>query len=167
MVEPVIIVPYDPNWNELYQSERDVIVDSIGKYIRNIEHIGSTSVEGLAAKPIIDIMIGIESLSDATYCITPLQQLGYEYVPEFESELPMRRYFRKSSNGVRTHHIHMVERTSDFWQRHIAFRDILRENQLVREEYEALKYRLSEVHRNNREAYTDAKTDFIEAALSA
>lgn len=167
MVEPVIIVAYDSNWAKLYEMERDVIVARIEEYIQDIQHMGSTSVEGLAAKPIIDIMIGIRSLDDAKHCIPPLEMMGYEYVPEFEKDLPMRRYLRKSANGIRTHHIHMVERSSDFWNKHIAFRDILRSDASVRNEYAALKYRLAEEYRDDREGYTDAKTNFIETALSA
>ncbi len=166
MVEPVIIVPYDLNWAKLYEIEREDIVARIGEYIQDIQHMGSTSVEGLAAKPIIDIMIGIRTLEDAKHCIPPLELVGYEYVPEFEKDLPMRRYLRKSTDGVRTHHIHMVERSSDFWNKHITFRDILRSNTSIRDEYATLKYRLSEAYRIDREGYTDAKTDFIETALS-
>lgn len=167
MVEPVIIVPYDSNWKNLYQIEGREIVARIGEYIQDIQHIGSTSVEGLAAKPIIDMMIGIRSLDDARHCIPPLEAIGYEYVPEFEKDLPMRRYLRKSKGGIRTHHIHMVERSSDFWNKHIAFRDILRSNTTLRDEYATLKYRLAQVYHDDREGYTDAKTDFIETALSA
>jgi GrpB-like predicted nucleotidyltransferase (UPF0157 family) len=167
MVEPVIIVPFDPNWKNLFEQEREEIIVQIGEYIQDIQHMGSTSVEGLAAKPIIDIMIGIGSLDEARHCIRPLEVMGYEYVPEFEKDLPMRRYLRKSKNGIRTHHIHMVERSSDFWNKHIAFRDILRSNISIRDEYAALKYHLSEVYRVDREGYTDAKTDFIETALSS
>jgi GrpB-like predicted nucleotidyltransferase (UPF0157 family) len=167
MVEPVIIVPYDPNWRKLYEIELEEIVARIGEYIQDIQHMGSTSVEGLAAKPIIDMMIGIRTLDDAKHCIPSLEAMGYEYVPEFEKDLPMRRYLRKSIDGIRTNHIHMVERSSDFWNKHIAFRDILRTHATVRDEYAALKYRLSEAYRDDREGYTDAKTDFIETALSA
>lgn len=165
MVEPVIIVPYDANWKKLYEIEREDIVARIGEYIQDIQHMGSTSVEGLAAKPIIDMMIGIRSLDDAVHCILPLETMGYEYVSEFEKDLPMRRYLRKSRDGIRTHHIHMVERSSDFWNKHIAYRDILRNYANVRDEYAMLKYRLAETHRDDREGYTGAKTDFIETAL--
>jgi GrpB-like predicted nucleotidyltransferase (UPF0157 family) len=166
MGEPVIVVPYDPRWMLLYRVEEREILTRIANYVVDIQHMGSTSVEGLAAKPIIDIIIGIRSLTDAMNCIPPLQEMGYEYVPEFEKDLPMRRYLRKATDGKRTHHIHMVERTSDFWTKHITFRDVLRTNEVVRNAYEELKYHLAETHRNNREAYTDAKTDFIENALS-
>jgi GrpB-like predicted nucleotidyltransferase (UPF0157 family) len=166
MVEPVIIVPYDANWKNLYEIEQRCILAQISRYIVDIQHIGSTSVEGLDAKPIIDMMIGIRSLDDAKHCIPPLELMGYEYVAEFERDLPMRRYLRKSIHGIRTHHIHMVEESSDFWNRHIAFRDILRSHPSVRDKYATLKYQLAEAYRDDREAYTDAKSDFIETALS-
>lgn len=93
-----------------------------------IEHVGSTAVAGLAAKPIIDIQVGVASLDDSTRIVAAVEALGYVYVPEFERELPNRRFFRRASpTGITTHHVHVVERTDhEWWDRHIWFRDWLR-----------------------------------------
>jgi GrpB-like predicted nucleotidyltransferase (UPF0157 family) len=95
------------------------------------------------------------------WCIEPLAGIGYEYVPEFEDELPERRYFRKGPPEARTHHVHMVETGTEFWQRHLLFRDYLRTHPATADEYEALKRRLAKQHTTDREAYTEGKTDFI------
>ncbi|MCK4723405.1 MAG: GrpB family protein, partial [Dehalococcoidia bacterium] len=94
MTYPVGIVNYDPQWPVLYEEEKGRILDVIGRRIAAIEHIGSTAVPELAAKPIIDIMIAVRRLADADECIEPLQDIGYEYVREFEVEMPERRFFR-------------------------------------------------------------------------
>lgn len=131
-----------------------------------IEHVGSTAVPGLAAKPIIDIMVGLSGLAQAEARVDALEVLGYEYVPEYEDELPDRRYFRRPATRPRTHHLHCVERGSDFWTRHLAFRDRLREDGRVARAYGKLKVRLAEVHRTDGPAYTAAKSPFIEGVLS-
>jgi GrpB-like predicted nucleotidyltransferase (UPF0157 family) len=167
MNEQIIIFEYDANWKNIFEKERDLINSIIGEYIEQIEHSGSTSVDGLAAKPIIDITIGIRKLSDAIHCIPKLEKLNYEYVPKFEKELPMRRYFRKppKGSGKRKFHIHMVEITSDFWKDQIDFRDYLRKNKTARDDYARLKYELAEKYKDDRSAYTDAKTEFVNEIL--
>lgn len=159
MAEPVVIHPYDSEWPALYEDEKARIAAAIGGHIVAIEHIGSTSVPGLGAKPVIDIMVAVQSLEDAGACIEPLQGLGYEYVPRFEDELPERRYFRKGS--PRTHQVHMVELSSPFWERHLLFRDYLRAHPYVAAGYDALKRQLAEQYGTNRHGYTNAKTEFI------
>ncbi len=159
------IVDYDPKWANIYKFECESIMNTIGDFVKAIEHIGSTAVPSLAAKPIIDIMIGLHDLLDAGECIEPVIELGYEYVPEYENEMPERRFFRKDTDEIRSHHIHMVEYGSAFWHRHLAFRDILRSRPSVAKEYELLKRRLAEEFGDDRKAYTDAKTGFIQNAL--
>lgn len=110
-------------------------------------------------------MAGLGRLSDARLCIDPLASLGYEYVPEYEVDLPERRYFRKGPPEGRTHHLHMVEEASDFWERHLLFRDYLRTENATAREYESLKRRLAREHGTNREAYTEEKTSFIQAVV--
>jgi len=163
MSEKVIIAEYNPTWIGLFEKEKDLIVSSIGQYTERIEHTGSTSVIGLASKPIIDITIGLHSLDDAVHCIPLLQELDYQYVPEFEDELPMRRYFRKppKGSGQRKYHIHMVETSSDFWKDQIMFRDYLRKYENTRDEYALLKNQLTKKFEENRTAYTDGKTEFV------
>lgn len=156
----VRIVDYDPAWPRMFEDERKQIEKALGDSIIDIQHIGSTSVPGLAAKPVIDITIAVRDLEEARRMIVePLARLGYEYVPEFEAVMPGRLYFRKGS--PRTHHIHVyVEDTAD-WRRHVQFRDYLREHPDAVAEYAALKQRLAEEHGTDMDGYTDAKSNFI------
>jgi len=126
-----------------------------------VEHVGSTAVPGLAAKPIIDILIGLSHLEDAAVVIPPLEGLGYEYLPERELETPERRFLARPKTKPRTHHIHMVEVGSDFSERHLLFRDYLRAHPDAAREYEDLKRALAAQFRENREAYTEGKTPFV------
>ncbi len=163
--DAILIADYDPRWPSLFEEEKARILDAIGGWLVDIQHVGSTAVPGLFAKPIIDIMPGIRSLADAPNCIAPMAALGYQYIPEYESDLPERRYFRRPAGeafrGRGTHHIHMVETTSAFWRRHILFRDYLRAHPQAAAEYAALKRRLAAQFGADREAYTEAKTEFI------
>jgi GrpB-like predicted nucleotidyltransferase (UPF0157 family) len=163
--DKIIIKEYDAKWPQLFETEKLSIMESIGHYVAEIEHMGSTAVEGLAAKPVIDIMVGLRRLLDAQDCIMPIEAMDYEYVPEFEDKFPERRYFRKTKNGIRTHQIHMVEIHSDFWKRHLRFRDHLRLHPEAAEDYAALKKELAKKFEDDREGYTNAKTDFIEGIL--
>ena len=128
-----------------------------------VEHIGSTSVPGLAAKPIIDMMVGITDFTQADALVPGVQSLGYEYVSQFEVEMPFRRYFRKDNEGVRTHQIHLVALNSEFWNRHLAFREYLKTHPDVAAEYAALKRQLAEQDWQDVNDYADAKTEFIQS----
>lgn len=163
MPAPVIIVDYDPLWPRLFAEEKTRLTATIGPHILRVEHVGSTAVPGLAAKPIIDILIGLASLDNAPPCIAPLEKLDYIYVPEHEKDLPERRYFSKGRDNVEgaSHHLHMVTLDGSFWQRHILFRDYLRAHPGVAADYGDLKRQLAEQYRDDRSAYTNAKTDFI------
>jgi|Deesub1362A_J573_1020465.scaffolds.fasta_scaffold00079_108 GrpB-like predicted nucleotidyltransferase (UPF0157 family) len=168
MKGPIIIVDYNPQWPILYEEEKIMILSVIGDKVVAIEHIGSTAVPGLGAKPIIDIMVAVRHLSDADECIEPLQSIGYEYVPEYEVSIPERRFFRKNPVKVppKAHiHLHIVERTSDFWERHILFRDFLRTHPEIAQQYCQLKKELAAKFGSDRDAYTAAKTSFIESVV--
>jgi GrpB-like predicted nucleotidyltransferase (UPF0157 family) len=159
------IVDYDPRWPAMFDVERGRLFDIVIKWVSGIEHIGSTSVPGLGAKPVIDMLVGVRTLSDAdTHCIRPICELGYEYVPEFESVMPFRRYFCRRADGTSgSHHIHLVEQGSDFWPRHLLFRDYLRAHPEQAREYEQLKRRLAPQFDDVND-YAEAKTEFIRAA---
>lgn len=164
--DPVFVVPYDEAWPSLYEEERHLIERAIGPFVEEIEHIGSTAVPGLAAKPVIDIMVGVGSLDDSPALVERLGAIGYEYVPELERHMPSRRYFRKQRGGRRTRQIHLVERSnSEWWDRHVLFRDHLRAHPEAAEEYARLKRGLSERFKVDRAAYTDAKTAFISGVV--
>lgn len=163
----VVVVDYDPEWAILYEEEKRRILEVLGHIIVEIEHIGSTAVPNLGAKPIIDIIAAVSHLSDAEKCIEPLSSIDYEYVPEYEASFPERRYFHKGHPPKEQHyHLHMVEKRSDFWKRHLLFRDHLRAHPEVAQRYYRLKKELASKYDSNREAYTDAKTSFIESIVA-
>lgn len=159
--EKVRIVPYDPDWPAQYEMERQRIVDALGDIIVEIHHIGSTSVPGLPAKPIIDITFAIRKLEDFIECIPPLRELGYTFVDYPENT--ERYFFRKGQ--PRTHHLHIVEVNSEELYRPLDFRDALRASPTLRERYAQLKYKLAREKQSNRNAYTKGKGALIEAGL--
>ena len=160
--DPAEVVAYDQRWVELFAvAERELRV-TLAPFVLEIEHIGSTAVPGLAAKPVIDIQVGVRTLDDSVEIVSAVESLGYEYVPEFEDELPDRRYFMRWADGRRSHQVHLVERSNTvWWDRHVRFRDWLRTHDHDRDCYADLKLNLAATHRNDRRAYTDAKSDFI------
>lgn len=160
MNDPILIVHYDPHWPQEFDGEKTRIQTAIGPQIIALEHIGSTAVVGLAAKPVIDLMAAVKTLRDVQSCIQPMIELGYEYISEFETVMPERRYFRKGM--PRTHQVHLVELQSEFWTRHILFRDYLRSHPETARAYGQLKRDLAIKFREDRNAYTDAKTEFIQ-----
>ncbi|HVF55697.1 MAG TPA: D-glycero-beta-D-manno-heptose 1-phosphate adenylyltransferase [Pyrinomonadaceae bacterium] len=162
---PVVIVEYDSRWPLAFEEEKRNILEAVGGYVAGVEHVGSTSVPGLASKPIIDIMVGVRSLADAPKCLGPLAEIGYEYVPRYELLMPERRFFRKGERGAGTHHLHMVEPSSRLWEKDLLFRDYLRAHAEAAREYEKLKRELAALHGANRSAYTDAKTDFVTSII--
>jgi GrpB-like predicted nucleotidyltransferase (UPF0157 family) len=159
----VRIVDYDPSWPAMYEAERKAVLQAAGEWLVDIQHLGSTSVPGLAAKPVIDIIAAVTSLNDARNIVGPLAAIGYDYVPEYEVEMPERRYFRKGRRGSEgdKYHLHVVKPDSEFWNRHLAFRDYLRAHPEVAREYAELKRRLAAKHGTDVDAYTDAKSAFI------
>ena len=155
----VEIVPYDPSWPERFEEERGALLQVIGTWLAGtIEHIGSTAIPGLAAKPVIDIMAGVENLDASRPAMSAVTALGYRYSP-FRPD--SEHWFLKPSPAFRTHHLHLVPFGNRQWLEVIAFRDYLRTHAEVAAEYEALKHRLAREHRFDREAYTQAKGPFI------
>ncbi|HUF54436.1 MAG TPA: GrpB family protein [Dehalococcoidia bacterium] len=169
----IVLADYTPAWAELFAEERDRLQEAIGQWAAAIEHVGSTAIPGIAAKPIVDIGVALHDLGDAIKCITPLVEMGYECKGEFG--IPERIYFRKPTDeplpgqindGVgRTHQIHMYQRDHHQFIWHIAFRDYLRAHAEERDAYEALKRRLAIEHAGDIEAYAEAKGDFVQGVL--
>ena len=162
----VTVAPYSPEWPALFDNLRDELLGNFASVPVAVEHIGSTSVPGLAAKPVIDVLLGANSLADVESKIEPLSKLGYSYVSKYERELPMRRYFVKAAPASLRVHLHAVEVNSRFWQEHLAFRDTLRADPDLRSAYETLKLRLAMEYAHDKSAYTAAKRAFIQAVLS-
>jgi GrpB-like predicted nucleotidyltransferase (UPF0157 family) len=161
---PIEIVPYDPSWPARFQDELGGLRRVLAPWLAGpIEHIGSTAVPGLAAKPVIDILAAVATLDGSRAAIAATAQLGYRYSP-YRPDL--EHWFCKPSLASRTHHLHLVPIGTPQWHGPIAFRDYVRAHWDVAVEYEALKYRLAAAHRFDREAYTQAKWPFI-AAVTA
>jgi GrpB-like predicted nucleotidyltransferase (UPF0157 family) len=160
---PIEIVPYSHEWPALFAAEAVVLAATLCPWLAGeIQHIGSTAVPGLSAKPVIDIMAPVHSLSHAAPAIEALRSLNYCHFPYRPGEM---LWFCKPSPAYRTHHLHLVPVSSSLWVQRLAFRDaLLREPALV-SEYESLKLGLAATHAHNREAYTDAKTPFIQSVL--
>jgi GrpB-like predicted nucleotidyltransferase (UPF0157 family) len=159
------IVPHRPEWVDHFAEARAELLEAFAGADARIEHVGSTSVPGLAAKPIIDICVGLDDLAEAEIRVDDMLRFGYHYVPEYEDQIPDRRYFRKPAGHPRTHHVHCLRVDGVEWGRHLLFRDTLRERPDLRAEYGALKTELAKVHAGNRDAYTEAKSSFIQRVL--
>ncbi len=162
MEDPIIVVDYDDNWLIQYQQEKIKILNVLGDTVEDIQHIGSTSVPGLAAKPIIDIAIGLRQLPPSLVQISALEKLDYLYLGE--AGIPGRHFFRK---GIPiTHHLHVVIWGGEVWERHILFRDFLGTHPEAAEQYATLKRDLAIQFRLDRERYTSSKAPLIEQFLA-
>jgi GrpB-like predicted nucleotidyltransferase (UPF0157 family) len=163
MSEPLKIVPYDPEWPSAFSAERGRIAAALGALTLRIDHNGSTSVPGLAAKPIIDIRVSVRQLQPIETYATPLTQLGYVHVPHPDDSFCP--FFHRPAEWPHTHHVHVVESGGAEERRALAFRDYLREHPEVAHEYEGLKRGLASQHIgadfSSRQAYADAKTVFV------
>ncbi len=166
MVEPVFVVKYDPRWPSLYALECSRVVAAVGSYVKAVEHVGSTAVPELDAKPVIDIMVSVQGIRSAGHLIRPLKEIGYSYWAENPN--PERMLFVKFADADRTsrnYNLHVMEAGVELWNDRIFFRDHLRSHPEVAGEYARLKHALAKRFRGDREAYTRAKTDFISAML--
>jgi GrpB-like predicted nucleotidyltransferase (UPF0157 family) len=165
--EKIEIVLYDSRWPGIFEQERRHLLSCLPtELIGRIEHFGSTAVPGISAKPIVDILVEVKSLAETRKRIAPiLEAKGYDYFwrPSWGDDTPpfYAWFIKRDRNGNRTHHIHMVEKGFEHWER-LLFRDYLIEHPDVARQYSELKEKLSRLHRNNRVAYTDAKTKFIQ-----
>ena len=149
----------------MFAREKAQFEEALGGLMAGVvamEHIGSTAVQGLAAKPVIDIAIGLREHAFGERTIEPITGLGYEY--RAESGIPGRYYFRRGD--PRSHHVHMVEYGCPEWEKNIRFRDTLRARPDLAEEYAALKRDLARRYAHDRPGYTLAKAPFIERVLA-
>ncbi|WP_054332324.1 GrpB family protein [Merdimmobilis hominis] len=155
----VTVAPYNPQWPQLFEEEAKSLRALLGENLVALFHIGSTSVPGLAAKPIIDILPVVQDI-DALDALTPqFAELGYEAMGEFG--LPGRRYFRKGGEN-RTHQIHAFQYDNlGEIGRHLAFRDYLRAHPGARDSYAALKIQLASQFPADIDGYCDGKDAFV------
>lgn len=155
------LTPYAVEWKRLFDEERLLLQAAVGRYVLDIQHIGSTSIPGMMAKPVLDIGIAVLQYEEAQVCLEPIKRLGYEY--RGEHGMPRRHYFVKGD--PRTHHLHMVERGSRDWENMILFRDYLIQHPEVARDYMGLKMALVRRFMGDRKAYQDGKRPFIERVL--
>jgi len=159
---PIVIVDYDPDWPRLASIEKKNIIKNVGKaFISRIEHIGSTAIPGLCAKPIIDFLLEIMDITNCDFLINHLNKIGYHFIPKPENPLPHMMFakgYLESGITGQTFHIHV--RYSGDWDE-IVFRDYLLKNQTVIADYARLKRKLATEFKNDREKYTESKTAFI------
>jgi GrpB-like predicted nucleotidyltransferase (UPF0157 family) len=161
--DPVVIVPYDPAWPGRFEAERVLLEATLQPWLAGpIEPIGSTAIPGMEAKPVIDIMAPVESLAASRPAIEALRSLQYHYAPY---KTDVMHWLCKPGPVRRTHHLHLVPMGSETWHARLAFRDCVRADAGLAEEYAALKRRLAALFRDDREAYTEGKRDFVARVL--
>ena len=151
-------------WRREYGKEVSRLKSIAGAKIEGFEHIGSTSVEGIKAKPVIDMIAVVESLEDADKLVSVLEDNGYEHRPNGDME--DRIFLAKGPENKRTHYLSLTEKESDFYQRTTAFRDYLNSHPAEAEKYCELKEELAEKHSDERGKYTEKKDEFIEKVTS-
>ena len=164
-MDEVVITEYDPEWPAQFAEEAERIRQALGDTLVAIEHVGSTAIPCLPAKPVIDILVGVTSLAGAELKIPALEALGYEC--RGENGIPGRLFFRKGLIEFRrTHHLHLVEAGHEQWESLLAFRNHLRSHPEEARQYEDLKRELAAKFYDNRKAYTDGKAGFVNAVLA-
>jgi len=163
----IVVSNYDPAWTAMFEQECARLRATLGSLVLTIEHIGSTAVPGLAAKPIIDLQASVRDLADArSRCIVPLQASGYRYMPEYESWLPGELFFRKGPPGPWTHHLHVLQADDPRWRDRLLFRDYLRIHPEAAREYAKLKRDLAAAFDDDISRYRNAKATFVAATMT-
>lgn len=158
------VVPYNSEWPAMFEAEKAVLQAALSPWLVGaIQHIGSTAVVGLSAKPVIDIMAPVASLRESEAAIPAATAAGYLH-HTYRSEV--MHWFCKPSPAFRTHHLHLVPFESKLWAERLSFRDALRASPTLSREYCELKLRLAELHRTDRDAYTEAKAPFVQRVVS-
>lgn len=163
----LVLSPYCTEWPEYFSLLRSDLLDVFSSGTISIEHIGSTAVPGMVAKPVIDMLLGAESLAAIEAKIDALEKRGYSYVSTYEREIPMRRYFVKSSATAPRVHLHAVQSGSRLWREYLIFRDALREDYALRDQYQSLKLRLAQEFADDKAAYSAAKNPFVQSVLAS
>jgi len=158
----VQLAEWTPRWAELFAAEAARLRAALGDLALDVEHYGSTSVPGLVAKPLLDILVGGAEATDPAPYIAALSPLGYDY--SAHAGVPEHLVFGRGT--ARTHLVHVVRYGGETWRKALAFRDALRTDPGLRDDYAALKRQLAERHGFERSRYTAAKSAFIERALT-
>ncbi len=162
----IVVVPYDPEWPEIAKLEKKRIQATIGKLVRSIDHVGSTSVPGLGGKPRIDFDVAMKKGVDINDTVEPMVKIGYEYIDKYEDELPFRRLFTRGPRSRPGFNIHVVPDGHQFRREHFLFRNYMRKHSDKAEEYYRLKLQAARENPRDIEAYCDHKDEFIKDILA-
>lgn len=160
----VQLQPYLAEWKQLFEQEATLLRSAMGAAVLNVEHIGSTAINGMLAKPIIDLVVVVCSLNGAEVWIPTLQALGYEH--RTHDAVPDRLFFAKGPPSRRTHHLSLAEARSKFYTEKLLFRDYLTSHREAFDEYLRLKTELALRFPNDRDSYTESKRGFVERIIS-
>ncbi|HZO92729.1 MAG TPA: GrpB family protein [Candidatus Baltobacteraceae bacterium] len=160
--EPVVVVPYDPAWEGTFRRVRERVAGALGDLAVGVEHVGSTAVPGLAAKPIVDVDAIVRRAEDVPEAIRALAAIGYAHLGDLG--IAGREAFRAPSDLPR-HHLYVCAVATPELRAHLAFRDALRADRALAERYAALKRDLAERYRDDRDAYTEGKSAFVRSVL--
>jgi GrpB-like predicted nucleotidyltransferase (UPF0157 family) len=150
-------------WAELYREEEKCIMAAVGHLIVDLQHIGSTAIPGIKAKPILDMMAGVPQLEKALLCKAPLETVGYDYI----ADAGIANDYVFGKGVARTHYLHVVEHGGAKWKNHLCFRDRLRNDPELAQAYGRLKEELSKKFSDSRARYHDAKSQFISEVVAA
>ena len=156
----VEVVPHDPHWRDAFEAEAKQVAAALGENVVAVQHIGSTAIPNIHAKPVVDLLIEVREIAEVDGRSLMMESLGYEVMGEYG--IPGRRYFRKDNReGIRTHQVHAFEAGSAEVVRHLAFRDYMIAHPLEAQRYSELKRRLAEEHPQSMDEYMDGKDGFI------
>ncbi|MBI4118135.1 MAG: GrpB family protein [Parcubacteria group bacterium] len=159
----VKVIPYQKKWAKEFEKEKARILKVCGDKIIAIEHIGSTSVPGLAAKPIIDIAVGVAKLKDAEKLLQPLKKIGYNFYKKFQRQ---RLFIAKGPDERRTHYLHVMRYNGSKWKTDQLFRNYLRTHSAEVKRYADLKKSLAKEYADDRKSYSDHKNKFIQSIIT-
>ena len=164
---PVEVRPADPRWQLLGERLREELDVALERWLAApVEHVGSTAVPGLSAKPVIDLQAAVPDFDCAPAVAEALGGNGWHLVPPELDDRPWRRFLVQATGDVRVAHLHLLLAGSERWVQQLAFRDALRDEADLRQRYEALKRRLAVEHAEDREAYTEGKAAFVRAVVA-
>lgn len=157
----VKLVPHDKKWNVAFEREKNKLMAKVGSIVVDIQHIGSTAIVGIYAKPIIDMSAGVRRLKDAKKLVKPLDKLGYHFYKKFDQQI----LFAKGADAKRTHYLHVMRYKGAKWKSDALFRDYLLAHPARATAYANLKKKLAKQYPTDREKYTAGKNLFIKTTL--
>lgn len=159
----VKLAKYSAKWSRLFEAEAKILRKIFGQTALEIQHVGSTSIPDLDAKPIVDIALAVNDLTLSENTENDLRRHGYFFRPNSTTE--SSKLYAKGPENRRTYYLHIVLTKSDKWENYLLFRDYLRKNSEAREQYLQLKQKLLQKFENNRDAYTEGKSNFIKKII--